>query len=85
MLDKRDLIAQSQSGTGKTGTFLIGSIPLVDVDLMQPQVLVLCPNRELAKQIMYNFDALNIPPEHPARQEFDTFYVEKLLMEQIIP
>ena len=25
----------------------------------------------------YNFDALNIPPEHPARQEFDTFYVEK--------
>jgi len=23
----------------------------------------------------YNFDALNIPPEHPARQEFDTFYV----------
>ena len=21
----------------------------------------------------YNFDALNIPPEHPARQEFDTF------------
>jgi len=59
MLDKRDLIAQSQSGTGKTGTFLIGSIPLVNIDLMQPQVLVLCPNRELAKQIMYNFDALN--------------------------
>ena len=24
----------------------------------------------------YNFDALNIPPEHPARQEFDTFYVK---------
>ena len=23
----------------------------------------------------YNFDALNIPPEHPARQEFDTFYI----------
>ena len=23
----------------------------------------------------YNFDALNIPPEHPARQEFDTFYL----------
>ena len=25
----------------------------------------------------YNFDALNIPPEHPARQEFDTFYVKQ--------
>ena len=24
----------------------------------------------------YNFDALNIPPEHPARQEIDTFYVD---------
>ena len=23
----------------------------------------------------YNFDALNIPPHHPARQEFDTFYM----------
>jgi len=23
----------------------------------------------------YNFDALNIPPEHPARQEMDTFYM----------
>ena len=26
----------------------------------------------------YNFDALNIPPEHPARQEMDTFYMARL-------
>ena len=25
----------------------------------------------------YNFDALNIPPEHPARQEFDTFFMHR--------
>ena len=25
----------------------------------------------------YNFDALNIPPEHPARQEHDTFYMAR--------
>ena len=25
----------------------------------------------------YNFDALNIPPEHPARQEMDTFYMTR--------
>ncbi len=25
----------------------------------------------------YSFDALNIPPEHPARQEFDTFYMRR--------
>ena len=24
----------------------------------------------------YNFDALNIPPEHPARQEHDTFFIK---------
>jgi phenylalanyl-tRNA synthetase alpha chain len=26
----------------------------------------------------HNFDALNIPPEHPARQEHDTFYLKRL-------
>lgn len=25
----------------------------------------------------YNFDSLNIPPHHPARQEFDTFYMHR--------
>ncbi len=25
----------------------------------------------------YNFDALNIPPEHPARQEHDTFFMHR--------
>ena len=25
----------------------------------------------------YNFDALNIPPEHPARQEHDTFFMQR--------
>jgi len=25
----------------------------------------------------HNFDALNIPPHHPARQEFDTFYMHR--------
>lgn len=26
----------------------------------------------------YNFDALNIPPEHPARQEHDTFFMARV-------
>src|SRR5690606_41610867 len=25
----------------------------------------------------FNFDALNIPPEHPARQEHDTFFMAR--------
>lgn len=55
----RDVIAQSQSGTGKTGSFLIGSMAKVDLAIKQPQVIILCPNRELATQIHYNFESLN--------------------------
>lgn len=51
IVDGRDIIAQAQSGTGKTGTFVIGTIPKIDVNLMKPQVLVMVPTRELAQQI----------------------------------
>ena len=47
----RDLIAQAQSGTGKTGTFTIGSLARVDVAVKHVQVLCLVPTRELAQQI----------------------------------
>ena len=46
-----DLLAQAQSGTGKTGTFCIGSISRIDPALKRVQVLVLAPVRELAQQI----------------------------------
>lgn len=59
MLDTGDLIAQAQSGTGKTATFLIGALQKVDKSIKKPQVLVLCPNRELAQQINFNFEGLN--------------------------
>ena len=47
----RDILAQAQSGTGKTGTFSIGSLGKVDPKLKALQVLVLVPVRELAQQI----------------------------------
>jgi translation initiation factor 4A len=47
----RDILAQAQSGTGKTGTFTIGSLCRVDPELKRVQVLVLVPVRELANQI----------------------------------
>jgi translation initiation factor 4A len=59
VISGRDVIAQAQSGTGKTGSFLIGSMARVDLSILQPQVIVLCPNRELANQIFYNFESLN--------------------------
>jgi translation initiation factor 4A len=46
-----DIIAQSQSGTGKTGAFTIGSLSIIDKNLKAPQVLVICPTRELSQQI----------------------------------
>jgi translation initiation factor 4A len=46
-----DLMAQAQSGTGKTGTFSIGALTKIDITLMKPQVIVIVPTRELAQQI----------------------------------
>jgi translation initiation factor 4A len=51
IVDGKDILAQAQSGTGKTGTFCIGSMSRVDPSLKAPQVLVLTPTRELAQQI----------------------------------
>lgn len=45
-----DILAQSQSGTGKTGAFTIGSISAIDKTIKAPQVIVLCPTRELSQQ-----------------------------------
>jgi len=47
----RDLIAQAQSGTGKTATFAIGTLAKLDAGLRQCQALILAPTRELAQQI----------------------------------
>lgn len=46
----RDVIVQSQSGTGKTCVFTVGALQLLDTALCEPQVLILSPTRELAEQ-----------------------------------
>merc|ERR1711935_1293834 len=51
ILKRRDVIAQAQSGTGKTATFSIAALQSIDIRLREPQVLVLSPTRELAVQI----------------------------------
>lgn len=47
----RDVLAQAQSGTGKTGTFTIGSMCRVDPTIPHVQVLILVPTHELAEQV----------------------------------
>jgi len=46
-----DVIAQAQSGTGKTATFSIAILQKIDLSLRATQALVLAPTRELAQQI----------------------------------
>jgi len=46
-----DVIAQAQSGTGKTATFSISILQKIDIKLNETQALVLAPTRELAQQI----------------------------------
>ncbi|KAI8893611.1 P-loop containing nucleoside triphosphate hydrolase protein [Globomyces pollinis-pini] len=47
----RDVIAQAQSGTGKTATFSISVLQSIDTALRETQALILSPTRELAIQI----------------------------------
>jgi len=50
MVDGKDLIAQAQSGTGKTGAFSIGTLNVVDPTVNEIQALILSPTRELSRQ-----------------------------------
>ena len=45
------MIAQAQSGTGKTATFSIGTLQRIDTSVRETQALILSPTRELATQI----------------------------------
>ncbi len=50
--DRRpDIIAQAQSGTGKTGCFSVGVLNIVNPDIKKTQAIILAPTHELANQI----------------------------------
>jgi translation initiation factor 4A len=51
VINNRDVIAQAQSGTGKTATFSISVLQKIDLSVKQCQALILAPTRELAQQI----------------------------------
>ena len=51
LFDKKDMIAQAQSGTGKTGAFSVGVLQNIDTSVKKVQAIILAPTRELAKQI----------------------------------
>jgi translation initiation factor 4A len=51
ILQGSDLIAQAQSGTGKTGSFSIGALSKVVISDNSNQILIMAPTHELAHQI----------------------------------
>ena len=57
-LDRKDIVAQAQSGTGKTGCFTVGTLQIIDCDVNTTQAMLLSPTRELAIQTKKVIDAL---------------------------
>lgn len=51
ILEGRDVVGQSSTGSGKTAAFAIPAIERVDPKIRAVQVLILCPTRELAVQV----------------------------------
>lgn len=58
IIQGRDVIAQSQSGTGKTAVFSIGVLQCVNTTSNETQALTLSPTRELAEQVFFAFTLL---------------------------
>ena len=59
MLDGRDLIVQSRTGSGKTGAFLLPIFGALERTQPRTQALVLTPTRELARQIFGEYERMN--------------------------
>ncbi len=58
LLAGRDVIAQAKTGSGKTAAFGISALTHLNPRLFGVQVLVLCPTRELADQVMHELRRL---------------------------
>jgi translation initiation factor 4A len=58
IISGKDVVAQAQSGTGKTATFTIGALSNIDLTCNYTQVLVLSPTKELTIQTAKVFESL---------------------------
>jgi ATP-independent RNA helicase DbpA len=82
LLNQADLIAQSQTGSGKTVAFGLGILNHLNVKFFAVQALVLCPTRELAEQVsqalrqlarqMPNVKILNLSGGMPFTPQLDS-------------
>ena len=51
IINGKDIIAQAQSGSGKTGAFVIGSLTKINLALRRPQCIIIANTKVLALQI----------------------------------
>lgn len=58
ILDNRDVIGQSETGTGKTLAFLLPILQKIDINKKENQVMILTPTHELAVQIQKEIERL---------------------------
>lgn len=56
ILAGKDIVGQAATGSGKTAAFAIPSLEKLDPSIKKPQILVLCPVRELAIQVAEQFN-----------------------------
>lgn len=57
LMEGHDLLAQAQTGTGKTAAFALPLLCQVDVSIQAPQAIVIAPTRELAIQVAEAFQS----------------------------
>lgn len=59
LLNGRDVIGKSHTGSGKTAAFLLPALQKLDTEQMYPQTLIITPTRELALQIEVHANKLS--------------------------
>jgi translation initiation factor 4A len=67
VMSGRDVIAQAQSGMGKTGAFSIGTLSRIDCSVDKIQAIIMAPTHELVKQISMVVEALGSKMDVPVR------------------
>ena len=55
LMKNQDLLAQAQTGTGKTAAFALPILSNLDIELRETQALIIVPTRELAVQVSEAF------------------------------
>uniref|UniRef100_A0A6C0C2H6 RNA helicase n=1 Tax=viral metagenome TaxID=1070528 RepID=A0A6C0C2H6_9ZZZZ len=56
--ERKDIVAQAQSGTGKTGCFVVSMLQIINENLNKTQAMILAPTHELAEQIAFVVNGL---------------------------